>query len=139
MKTLILLALLVTVAIAVLIAFRRKGTKSPQEDKSRTEHAVIISFDYGSSDLGPLFELEEQLKEAIDAANAGEFDGNEIALSGSDGSLFMYGPDADRLFEAVWPVLDSTAVIRNIKANLRYGPPEEGVRERTITIAKKHK
>lgn len=100
-----------------------------------SEHAVIIHFEYGSTDLQPLFELEDQLEAAINACEAGEFDGNEVAVDGSDGSLYMYGPDADHLFEVIQPILVTTAAIRNAVATLRYGPPEDGVRERRVKIA----
>ena len=70
-----------------------------------TEHAVIITFHYGSTNLDRLFELEDQLEKAISEAKVGEYDGNEIAVDGSDGSLYMYGPDADRLFAVVEPII----------------------------------
>jgi hypothetical protein len=51
--------------------------------------------------------LEKKLETAVGAAKVGEFDGNEMAVDGSDGFLYMYGPDADQLFDAVKPVLES--------------------------------
>jgi hypothetical protein len=99
-----------------------------------SEQAVIVRFAYGQTDLSPLYELEDKLIAAIEAADAGEFDGNEVATDGSDGSLYMYGPDADRLFEAVRPVLASATCIRQAVATIRYGPPEDGVRDRQVAI-----
>ena len=99
------------------------------------KHAVMVRFDYGQTDLSPLFELEDQLTAAIEAAGAGMFDGDEVRTDGNDGTLFMYGPDADRLFEVVRPVLASTTVIRNMVATLRYGPPDDGVKQREVAIA----
>ena len=101
-----------------------------------SEHAVIVSFDYGSTNLDPLFELEEQLESRIEDAGVGEFDGNEVAVDGSDGRLYMYGPDADALFAAVKDTLAGAACLRNAVALLRYGPPEDGVRETRIDIAR---
>ena len=95
-----------------------------------SEQAVIVHFRYGQTDLSPLFELEDQLKRAIDVAGVGEFDGNDVATDGSDGYLYMYGPDADRLFEAVRPVLESATCIYDAVARIRYGPPADGVKER---------
>jgi hypothetical protein len=89
------------------------------------EHAVIVRFHYGSTDPEQLFGLEEQLEEAIIAADAGEYDGNEVAVSGSDGVLYMYGPDADALFAVVKPVLASATFIRNVVATLRYGAADD--------------
>ena len=99
-----------------------------------SEQAVIVRFAYRQLDLGPLQELEDELISAIEAADVGEFDGYEIANDGSDGSLYMYGPDADKLFEAVRPVLASARCIQNVVATIRYGPPEDGVKERDLAI-----
>jgi hypothetical protein len=107
----------------------------PKYDDMFEQHAVMVRFDYGQTDLGRLFELEDQLTAAIEEAGAGMFDGDEVAVDGSDGTLFMYGPDADKLFEVVRPVLASTAIIRNMVATLRYGPPGDGVKQREVAIA----
>jgi hypothetical protein len=99
------------------------------------QHAIMVRFDYGQTDLSRLFALEDQLTAAIEAAGVGMFDGDEIATDGSDGTLFMYGPDAERLLEVVQPVLASATIIRNVVATLRYGPPEAGVRTRDVVIS----
>jgi len=58
---------------------------------------------------------------AIDASGIGEFDGNAI---GRDGAvLYMYGPDADLLFDVVGPVLEGMDLPRGSFALKRYGPP----------------
>ncbi|MDQ2696189.1 MAG: hypothetical protein M3Z21_12575, partial [Pseudomonadota bacterium] len=62
---------------------RRKG-----QPAVGPEHAVLVCFEYGSTDLSRLFALEEQLEQVIGAAAVGEFDGNEIAADGSDGVLY---------------------------------------------------
>jgi hypothetical protein len=98
------------------------------------EHAVIVRFDYGLPDLAPLFDVENQLSAAIEDAGVGEFDGNEVAVDLSDGSLYMYGPDADVLFAAIRPILSASPFMKGAIATLRYGPPEDGVREREVRI-----
>lgn len=50
-----------------------------------SEHAVIINFQYGSTDFDPLFSLEDEIEKAIESNGVGEFDGDEIAVDGSDG------------------------------------------------------
>ena len=102
---------------------------------SAPEQAVIVYFHYGSRDLQPLFALEDQLESAVAKAHVGEYDGHEIAIDGSDGHLYMYGPDADRLFEAVKPVLESSRFMKGAKVKKRYGPPKDGVREVEVTLA----
>ena len=99
------------------------------------EHAVIVHFAYGSTDLGRLFELEDRLESAISAAGVGEYDGHELAVDGSDGYLYMYGPDADKLFEVIRPILKRTSFMSGAEVRKRYGPPSDGVREHVLRIA----
>lgn len=91
------------------------------------EQCVRIVFPYPHTDLGALFKLEEALERAIAAAGVGEFDGNDIGEGVA--MLYMYGLDADALFEAILPVLQSSALLVRGSVLRRYGPPEEGVRE----------
>src|SRR5262245_33628103 len=98
------------------------------------EHAVIVHFRYGSTDLTRLFALEDEVRQAIAAAGAGEFDGNEVAADGSDGYLYMYGPDADKLFASVRATLERAEFMRGARVKLRYGPPRDGVKQVEIQL-----
>lgn len=118
---------LLLIAGSLIYVFTGKGVVM-------AEHAVIVSFTYGTTDLSPLFELEEKLEAAIAAAQAGEFDGNEVSADGSEGSLYMYGPDADRLFDVIKPVLVQSPFMVGASVTKRYGPPEDGVREVTLHL-----
>ncbi len=100
------------------------------------EHAVIVRFAYGNPDLEPLSDLEQQLENAIATAEAGEYDGNDIAVDHSDAILYMYGPNGDSLLAAVEPILERTDFVRGAEVTVRYGPPEDGVRERKIVIGR---
>jgi hypothetical protein len=82
------------------------------EQHAAAEHAVLVYFAYGSNDLSSLFALEEQLERVISAAEVGVFDRHEIPTDGSDGILYMYGPDVDALFAAVRPTLDAAAFMK---------------------------
>ena len=95
---------------------------------------MLVHFGYGSTDLTRLFSLEQRLEAAIAAAGVGEFDGNEVATDGSGGTLYMYGPDADAIFAVVRPDLDATDFMRGARVRLRYGPPEDGVREVEVVL-----
>jgi hypothetical protein len=101
---------------------------------ANSEHAVTVHFSYGSTDLSRLFALEDELVAALEMADAGEFDGNEMAADGSDGYLYMYGPDANILFNAIKSVLESADFMKGAKAKLRFGPPNEGAREEDVVI-----
>lgn len=110
------------------------GKKKSEPPSRPPEHAVLVYFAYGSTDLSRLFALEERLEAAIVAASVGEFDGNEVATDGSDGTPFMYGPDAAALFAVVRPALEATDFMRGARVRLRYGPPEDGVREVDVVL-----
>ena len=99
-----------------------------------SEHAVIIHFKYGSTNLKHLHKMEDKLEKAIKKAKAGEYDGHEIAVDGSDGFLYMYGPDADNLFSVVESILKKTDFMAGAEVVKRYGPPEDGVRETKLRI-----
>lgn len=113
--------------------FSRLFGGKPQDQPSG-DHAVIVHFDYGSTDLSALCALEQQLEHAIDNAGVGEFDGNEVAVDGCDGSLYMYGPNADALFAAVRPILEQSDAIQNAVATVRYGPPGDDVRSVRVRL-----
>ena len=92
---------------------------------SPPNQAVIVYFDYGSADWDPFFAFEKTLEDAVSHSGAGDYDGNELAVDGSDGSLYMYGPDADKLFAVARPILLSTRLLKNVKVVLRYGRVED--------------
>ncbi|HVS18698.1 MAG TPA: hypothetical protein VMT18_08875 [Planctomycetota bacterium] len=106
----------------------------PEDASSAPEHAVLVHFAYGSTDLSRLIALEDRLEEAIGVAGVGELDGNEVATDGSDGSLYMYGPDADALFAAVRPTLEGSDFMRGARVTLRYGPPVDGCRQVDVVL-----
>lgn len=100
--------------------------------EKKTEHAVIIQFfdfvrfwNETSRDLSPLFTLEDELEAALKKSDAGVLDGHEIAVDGSDGYIYLYGPDADALYAAVELLLRASAVTQGGNATLRYGRPGE--------------
>jgi hypothetical protein len=106
--------------------------------QSKPEHAVLVRFQYGSTDLSAVFALEVGLERAISAAQVGEFDGNEIATDGRDGTLFMYGPDADALFAVVRPLLEGAPLMSGAIVTLRYGPAGSAAQELTVTLPLVH-
>lgn len=108
--------------------------KRKSRGASAPEHAVLVHFQYGSRDLSLLFALEDELEAAIAQASVGEFDGDEVAIDGSDARLFMYGPDADALFAIVRPVLEASPLMQGARVRLRYGPPEDGTREKEVRL-----
>lgn len=48
----------------------------------------------------------------------------------------MYGPNAETLFNGINDTLIQTDFMKGAKAKLRFGPPEDGVKEITVEIGK---
>lgn len=98
------------------------------------EQAIIVTFLYALPNLQQLHDLEAKLEKAINANGVGDYDGHEIAVDLSDGFLYMYGPDAEKLFDVVIPILKEMPFLNDAKVKLRFGPPEDGIDERLCLI-----
>jgi hypothetical protein len=108
--------------------------KSEAVQDENPEQAVIISFNYGLDNISYLHNLEDKLETLLADLNVGDCDGHEIATDLSDGFLYLYGPNAETLFKAIKPTLESTDFLVGGIAKLRFGPAEEGVKEIDVTI-----
>lgn len=117
------------------MAFIDKIWKKDAEP-SAPEQAVIVQFNFPSGNLDRIFEIEDQLAKAVEEPAVGQLDGNEIAVDGRDNLFYMYGPDADKIFAAIEPVLLQWDVLSEAKVLLRYGPPGLDTRQQTITLPK---
>ncbi|HJS56212.1 MAG TPA: hypothetical protein VJ765_16790 [Chitinophagaceae bacterium] len=117
-----------------LFGKKTNGSKNINYQGKDPEHAVIVRFNYGMESLDDLHELEERLRSKIEGKKIGEYDGHEISIDGSDGILYMYGPNAEVLFKTVKPILEETEFMSGAKATLRFGPPEDGAREIEVEI-----
>jgi hypothetical protein len=95
-----------------------------QHIKQHTEHAVIAKYrltggGFGSdSERAAVYEAQQKLREAIERAGVGEFDGNEFG--GGTVTLYAYGPDADELFSVMSDGLRQLP-FRPAHVVLRYG------------------
>jgi hypothetical protein len=105
---------------------------NPKHGPRSSEQAVIVHLDgqnlpndvYEKYDLST---LEDQLTHAIAQAKCGEFDGNEFGPTST--ALYMYGPDAERLFTTVEPVLKNYPLCSRATIVVRKGPPGSEQRE----------
>lgn len=93
------------------------------------EQAVIVHLRLQEDNFGSpkerdaISDLEDQLEQAIDTASVGEFDGEEFG--GGRCVLYMYGPDADRLFGVVEPILKASPLARGGFTIKRYGEAKD--------------
>ncbi|MFB9855220.1 hypothetical protein ACFFMR_33055 [Micromonospora andamanensis] len=95
---------------------------------SAPEHAVIVRYPLTGGGLGEeqerqaIYDLASRLTDAIEAADAGDFDGHEFG--GGEAVLYAYGPDATRLFAAMEPQLRAFPT-KPAQATLRFGEPDD--------------
>jgi hypothetical protein len=90
----------------------------------KSQEAVLIYLDgtglpdeiYAQYDLST---LEDQLIEAINKNHTGEFDGNEIGER--ETTIYTYGPDAQRLYAVIEPVLRGYPLCQNARIVIRQG------------------
>jgi len=99
-----------------------------------TEQAVIIVFNYGLEEDEPFYELSDKLRVLVDESGFGEYDGHEMAMDNSDGSFYMYGPDAKKLYEVVKSTIEKVPFMAGANVILRLGPPETGVKQVSFTL-----
>ncbi|MDQ1646196.1 MAG: hypothetical protein QOJ50_2380 [Cryptosporangiaceae bacterium] len=106
-----------------LFSRMRTGSATTSAD-APTTHAVIARYQLAggptgtATDIHNVFALEQMLAEAIDTARVGEFAGNDFG--GNELTVYAQGPDADRLFAAMEPVLRAFPP-RPAQVVLQYG------------------
>lgn len=85
------------------------------------KQSVLINFYYGYEKLDELHALESKLRILLFDKGIGELDGHEINMDGSDGTLFLYGHNAEELFKAIEPLLLKTSWMKKAEVHLRFG------------------
>ena len=58
-----------------------------------------MHFEYGSTNFQYVYALGDQIQLAIAEAKVGEYDGHAIPADGSEGRYFVYGPDAEAIYQ----------------------------------------
>ncbi|MBL8565661.1 MAG: hypothetical protein JNM89_08095 [Hyphomicrobiaceae bacterium] len=97
------------------------------------DQAVIVQFTGygeqffkpGNRDLEPLARLQLEIEGTLAVEGTGVLDGHEIAIDGSEGTFYFYGPDARALFESIEEILDTSPITRGGTATLVFGDPAD--------------
>lgn len=66
--------------------------------------------------------LQDELERAVQEANAGILDGDEFG--GGECVVYLYGPNAQVLWDAIEPVLEKRPFRKGSYATLRFGPAD---------------
>lgn len=95
--------------------------------KRKTDHAVLIDFDIkGLVDpVSKIDALETTLNQAL--VPFGESDGHE--LGGGEGTIFLYGADAEKMYARIETVLKNDSLCKNGRVTIRRGGPGSPQRE----------
>jgi len=94
---------------------------------SVTVHFKLSDNKFGSrEERDRVHQFSHELEALIQQCQVGEFDGDEFG--GGEGTLFMYGPDADLLFEAVSSALKNWEPLRGGHVIKSYGKSGRSVR-----------
>jgi hypothetical protein len=92
----------------------------PSPEHAVIAHLLLSNKKFGSpADVADCQALQLALEKDILSAHAGEMDGNEIGQG--ECTLFMYGPNADKLFDAVAPRLRASRLAKGGWVEKRYG------------------
>jgi len=86
---------------------------------------MMVHFDYYPKDRARIRDLEHRLERAIKRAGVGELGETELHIDGNDGYLYMYGPDADRLYAVTRPILRSSSLMADAEVTKHYGSRAE--------------
>ena len=98
-----------------------KERKQSKYDRSEEQSVIIWFFHYEYEELDELIDVQEKLGELLVDNGLGRCDGNEIACEGTDGSLYFYGPSAEKIFTAIKPILQEIDWMRGAVATLSFG------------------
>ncbi len=106
-----------------------------QQTERQPEQAVLVHLDgtglpdqvYEEYDLAT---LEDQLIDVIERDGLGGFDGNEIGPE--ETTLYMYGPDAQRLYTGIEQTLRAYPLCQGARVEIRRGGP--GAEQREVRL-----
>jgi hypothetical protein len=110
------------VLLAILGVFRNRSAVRPAEEQAVILKLRLVSGQMGSDEERQRnHDLEDRLENAIKRSAVGDFDGDEYG--GGYCTLYMYGPSAEALFDAIQPALQNYHASSGSYALKRYGKP----------------
>ena len=101
---------------------------------NKVEHALFVHLKLSTSfptvqERNDIHDLEEKLIMAFRSSNVGEVDGLDFGQGQS--TLYIYGPNADDLFNTAEPVLRASKIARGARVRKRFGTAD-GVNVRIV-------
>ena len=99
-------------------------------------HSIIICFDYGIKSLDPLHQLGDRLTYLLDQSGEGFYDGHEIAMDDSDGAIYIYAKNAEKIYKMIEPVLFEVEWMHGAIVRLQFGQGEEDAKSIEFVLEK---
>jgi hypothetical protein len=98
------------------VQHRNDDDDEHDDDGASAEQDLLVVLKLGNRQMGTAQERQQidafasELEAAVEAAGAGEYDGDEIG--GGECTLFFCGPDVDRLLGVLRPLLQRSPLAR---------------------------
>ena len=132
---------LVVAVVSVPLTISCKGQSPskapmPEQKQPKIEQAVLFYLKLSDDKFGEseereaIFKLEDELEKKIASAKVGEYDGHEFGKGFA--TFYMYGPDADKLFDAVKDSIRKHKPRAGSYIIKRYGKP--GDKEERVNL-----
>lgn len=86
---------------------------------AQTGPALSVHFEYRPEDFSRIRALQSHLDKAIRRSGTGELDEPELHADGNDGYFDMRGPDSERLYRAVAPILKASPLMKGAEVTKR--------------------
>lgn len=96
-------------------------------ERPDVQDSVIISFGKFNG-LDEIHELDMKFFESI-PKEIGRYDGHEIAMDDSHGTLFAYGNNAEKLFKTMQPILNEFDFLNEARVYLCFNKDDESISE----------
>lgn len=100
----------------------------------KEEHAVIISFWYGKESDEEFYDMTLALNDFMEDAVVGRYDGHEINVDNTDGTLFFYGKNAEALYKYIQPELLKYDFLLGAEVYLRFGGMDNDALDLTFEL-----
>jgi len=95
---------------------------------------VVVNFYYGSTNFQHLYALDDLLRSTISESGAGRYDGYDVTQDGSKGAYHIYGPDAEKIFQVIHPLLNAACFMNGASVTLWFGPKKRSTPKRVIEL-----
>ncbi len=93
---------------------------------------VVLYFKHDVRAIIPFSKAVERIREMLAGTRIGEYLEDDMAIDGGDAEAILCGPDAQRLYETISPVLSELRFLHGAKVTFVYGPLHVGAPEMTF-------